>query len=285
MDPLYIVIAVVMGLAAYFLFTGRRRPVDKMPVRREPARREESAAKSAGQSRRAAEDEDDNRDESAPLPEAARKRHVKPPPGKFPSASPAANPDEGKHEKLPPAQPPSATQADDAKPEEAGADGPPCPCGSSKPFSRCHGVDAPDGAVQEAPQPSPRGETRSSFRYFGKTVLLYEPSHGNQIEYYDRNGKSYLWYPGNGTILAGEWRLEGDMIYSRYGIPTHNPVTGQHDVAGAWSSCPLVQMFTTEVDIASGDFLDLASGRLPYRLPAHPGFRSLQEAKLKRGNR
>lgn len=138
---------------------------------------------------------------------------------------------------------------------------------------------------QPRPQPSLPGGDRSSFRYFGKTVLLYEPSHGNQIEYYDENGKSYLWYPGNRIILTGEWRLEGDKIYSRYGVPTHNPVTGQHDIAGAWSSCPIIQMLTTEVDVVSGDVLDLASGRLPYRLPAHPGFRSLQEAKLKSGDR
>jgi hypothetical protein len=108
-------------------------------------------------------------------------------------------------------------------------------------------------------------------------VLFYDPSHGNQLEYYAPNGRCYLWYPGNRGVVAGEWRAEGEYICFRYGANTYNPVTGEH--GGEWERTLLERWGTNIVDAAAGDVCGLATGRLPYNLPRHPGFESVHDAK------
>jgi hypothetical protein len=49
-DPVYIIVAAVVGLAAYLLFRGKRRAGDKTPVHPKLARRKDGSAKSAGPS-------------------------------------------------------------------------------------------------------------------------------------------------------------------------------------------------------------------------------------------
>ncbi|MDC3989136.1 SEC-C domain-containing protein [Polyangium jinanense] len=133
------------------------------------------------------------------------------------------------------------------------------------------------GAKALAP-PKAESGTASSFAYSGKTVLFYDPSHGNQAEYYDPNGRCYLWYPGNRGVVPGEWRVEGQHIAFRYGTNTYNPVTGEH--GGSWEPTLLQRWGTNIVDAAPGDVFGLATGRIPYRLPPDAEFRSIDEAKL-----
>ena len=78
---------------------------------------------------------------------------------------------------------------------------------------------------------------RAAFRYCGETLLFYEHSHGNQIEFLDPNGYCYLWYPGNSIILVGRWRANEKCIFFQYGINTFNPVTGV--LGGHWEMCPI----------------------------------------------
>jgi hypothetical protein len=42
---------------------------------------------------------------------------------------------------------------------------------------------------------------------------------------------------------------------------------------------PLPRVFSTIIDAAPGDIFGLATGRLPYRLPAQPGFASVHDAR------
>lgn len=116
-----------------------------------------------------------------------------------------------------------------------------------------------------------------AYRFSGKTVLFYDPSHGNQVEYYDPIGRCYLWYPTNNVALAGEWRTEGPNICFRYGDNTYNPVTGDH--GGSWDCSSIEQQASTVVDAVPGDAFGLSSEDIPFRLPAHPRFRSVSAVR------
>lgn len=120
-----------------------------------------------------------------------------------------------------------------------------------------------------------RQHPRSLFLHCGKTLLFYEPSHGNQLEYLDPNGRCYLWYPGNPIVLRGLWKADEGSIYFRYGINTYNPVTGV--VGGTWEGCRIELWSLSIVDTEPGDPLKLIS-RLPYVLDRHPALRSVQDA-------
>jgi hypothetical protein len=117
------------------------------------------------------------------------------------------------------------------------------------------------------------------FRYSGKTVLFYDPSHGNQIEYYDPGGRCYLWYPGNRAVVAGDWRMEGEFLYFRYGTNTYNPVTNLQ--GGDWEQTLLRKWARTIVDAAPGDIFGLATGCIPCRLFPQPRLRSVHDASRK----
>ncbi|MEP7122148.1 MAG: tetratricopeptide repeat protein [Byssovorax sp.] len=121
------------------------------------------------------------------------------------------------------------------------------------------------------------GDENASLKYFGQTVLYYEPSHGNQIAYFGTNGRSYLWYPGNNGVVVSQWRIEGEEYCSRDETDAYNPVT--QESGGDWERRPLRGMFTTVVDSAADDVFGLATGRVPSRLPAHPRFKSIDKAK------
>lgn len=132
------------------------------------------------------------------------------------------------------------------------------------------------------PVSSPGDETKSlspennfAAQYGGKTVLYYEDSHGNQIEYYDTRGASYLWYPGNRRVVAGEWRAEGASVCFRPGENTYNPVTREH--GRSWHCSSFSDLTGDIVDSVTGDLFNLVSGEIPYNLPAHPKFRALSE--------
>ena len=66
----------------------------------------------------------------------------------------------------------------------------------------------------------------------GRTLFFYDDLHGNQIEYFAPNGRSYLWYPGKTAVIFGNWKVEGDKFCLRYGPHDYNPVTGEY--AGDW---------------------------------------------------
>lgn len=98
-----------------------------------------------------------------------------------------------------------------------------------------------------------------------QTVVTFDPGHGTQIEYYDADGSTFLWYPGNRVILPGQWKLKGKDICYRYGANTHNPVTGQS--GGGWECMPSALHQSAIVETANGDVFGLAGRqKVPFRL-------------------
>lgn len=122
----------------------------------------------------------------------------------------------------------------------------------------------------------------ASFEFSGKTVLFYDSSHGNQLEFLDVDGRCYLWYPSNPIALPGRWRFDGSNIAFQYGSNTFNPVT--RVLGGGWEPTPLAFWTGSIVDVQSGDVCGLATGRIPYKLFPHPGFRSIREARGGKSN-
>jgi hypothetical protein len=100
----------------------------------------------------------------------------------------------------------------------------------------------------------------------GTTVLFYNQAHGVQVEYYTKNGRSYLWYPGNSRSLAGKWKkeMDGKLICFSYPSNSYNPVTKER--GGDWK-CRLTRNFERHVtQTCKGDVFRLASGKIPFVL-------------------
>ena len=117
---------------------------------------------------------------------------------------------------------------------------------------------------------------RAAFRYCGETLLFYEHSHDNQIEFLDPNGYCYLWYPGNSIILVGRWRANEKCIFFQYGINTFNQVTGV--LGGHWEMCPIDAWSVSIVEDVAGDILEIKKS-IPFVLKRNPPIRSLYDLR------
>jgi hypothetical protein len=114
-----------------------------------------------------------------------------------------------------------------------------------------------------------------------RTKTSWSPQYGFQVTYTAANGRSYLWFPGNKQILAGEWRVEvadgwdagvvrvkvGDDIGTRnidsaricfrYGANTRDAVSGR---PGGRFSCESYSYFKrVNRENRKGDIFRLAS--------------------------
>ena len=110
-----------------------------------------------------------------------------------------------------------------------------------------------------------------------RTGLSSDPQHGTQISFATRDGKAYLWYPGNQVVLQGEWRtdtrrveikLQGQLVKVRnessvcyrYGANTFNPATRQ---AGAWNCLPVLPGRSFFRESRTGDVFGLSKNSSP----------------------
>lgn len=120
----------------------------------------------------------------------------------------------------------------------------------------------------------PPGETlaiKLSDRGFaGKTVMTYSRQHGTQVEYVAPDGRAFLWYPGNLTIVPSLWKIEDrgiifeNRICGKYPSTSYNPATARH--GGSWECRPVSRQ--PVMDFAEGDVFNLSRRRLvPFRLP------------------
>ncbi|MGB1234616.1 MAG: hypothetical protein ACPG5U_02655 [Planktomarina sp.] len=120
-----------------------------------------------------------------------------------------------------------------------------------------------------------------------RTMHSVSRGHGNQFEYLASNGRTFLWYPGNRRIVAGEWKADiGNVntfinqdpfaepkveikprICFRYGANSYNPVT--KTVGGRWECRHIAIWMKSTHDLRSGDPLNL-SNNLPYILAKFP---------------
>lgn len=112
--------------------------------------------------------------------------------------------------------------------------------------------------------------------FCNRTIHFYEPAHGNQIEFFDPEGQSYLWYPGLDEAVPGEWRIwppetspEHEICF-RYPQRFYNPVTQEY--GGEWK-CRTFSSFAeglVNAGVKDGDAFGLSTLSVPFDLPAHP---------------
>jgi hypothetical protein len=112
----------------------------------------------------------------------------------------------------------------------------------------------------------------------GKTGLAYDFFHGNQVEYYAPDGKSFLWYPGNTKIVTGDWQVRDQEICFKYESSSVNPATGKP--GGDFDCEPLATAEANRLDTAEGDVFHLgSSSSVPRALPAQPRLQSLSSLR------
>lgn len=117
-----------------------------------------------------------------------------------------------------------------------------------------------------------------------RTSMSYDPCHQEQIEYNAPDGRSYLWYGNNKTILRGLWEIVTNNNDPRISIRTksnsgtpmaqycqkyepgsYNPSTRQS--SGRWECLPLFLIAQNTVAGAAGDVFGLAeASEVPGRL-------------------
>lgn len=100
------------------------------------------------------------------------------------------------------------------------------------------------------------------------TVRSYDMFHGSQIEYLGADGTTQLWYPGNWRLLPGRWMVRQSgrrvVICFAYGPNSYNPATGA--VGSDWECESARGYLLGNEEVAAGDPLKLASGKMPFVL-------------------
>lgn len=103
--------------------------------------------------------------------------------------------------------------------------------------------------------------------------------HGNQIEYNDRNGMTFLWYPKNKSLVVGLYKIKSNRaICFNYSGNVKNEANG--DVGGVWNCQPLVLYLNTVVEVKNGNVFHFDdSKKVPFILNGFPEatIESLQE--------
>lgn len=113
------------------------------------------------------------------------------------------------------------------------------------------------------------------FRSFiaGKTFRAFDPQHGNQVEFFARDGTVSLWYPGNSDLVPGRWIAEPlningpTQICFKYGLDSFNPVTERR--RGNWECRDASAWLKDVKEIRNRDPLEI-SRALPFVLNAQP---------------
>ena len=103
--------------------------------------------------------------------------------------------------------------------------------------------------------------------YGGYTVVYYGSQHGTQVEYYGKNGTSFLWYPGNTGIVSGEWRIvphsnRQSKICHRYQTNSYNPITKVR--GGNWECVSIALQQASIQNRIVGDPFGLANRQVPF---------------------
>jgi len=103
------------------------------------------------------------------------------------------------------------------------------------------------------------GYTYLSFSDPAPLVLF--KGHGFQVEYYESENKSWLWYPENERSLLSEWKFDGNSVCFKSDENTYNPVTNTQGGSFACQDLELSRKLT--VSRLDGDPFNLASGTVP----------------------
>lgn len=127
---------------------------------------------------------------------------------------------------------------------------------------------SPDATVsvrQAIAEVSARENRFPSYPQAGKTYLTFTLAHGFQVNYLGNEGRGYLWYPGNHSVVREQFKR--DIVRGRQALcwrhpeNSRNPVTRK--VGGGFVCESLEFAQRTVVTAIDGDFFNLRSGRVP----------------------
>lgn len=109
------------------------------------------------------------------------------------------------------------------------------------------------------------------------TAIVKQTGHGIYVEYTDPDGRLFMWYPGNGGTVRGQWGISEEFSPPR---ACFKYFSAYHGVTGEFEPNECVSAEQTLsgayiVDQRSGDVFGLATKGIPYvktagNLPAWP---------------
>ena len=108
------------------------------------------------------------------------------------------------------------------------------------------------GACAHA-QPAGEAETRKFVTC--RTIITWTAPQGTQVSYLGAGGKSYLWAPGNDTVLSGNWRVDPRATSARSSL-AYVAVCVQYG-GGAQDCRPAELLERITMDHADGDVFGL----------------------------
>lgn len=136
--------------------------------------------------------------------------------------------------------------------------------------------------------------TRGPPLFTDKTVVTYDKGHGTQVTFHARDGRSYLWYPGNTKAVPARWKIDTQrsvesfweymnawQVCYRYPSTSVNGVTGER--GGTWECAPSTFYLTRVQQILDGDPFNLRSGAVPAVAPRDKRKRSAGELAARAG--
>ncbi|RHX86632.1 hypothetical protein [Leptospira stimsonii] len=102
-----------------------------------------------------------------------------------------------------------------------------------------------------------------------RTLRLFDVSHGNQIVFFSLDGRTFLWYPGQTTMINGYWKVIKNRLLCLYYTDQILPSTTEPN--DDWNCFPLHLYKSNIQESASGNRYDLAwNGKTPFILLRYP---------------
>ena len=99
-----------------------------------------------------------------------------------------------------------------------------------------------------------------------RTITYFQPGHGVFVEFTRADGRLFMWYPRNKSVVHGTWGLRdfnGPKLCYKYLASAHG-VTGEYEPTECIEpEQKLLEEFV--LDSREGDPLGLSAGQIPYR--------------------
>ena len=142
-------------------------------------------------------------------------------------------------------------------------------------LAACTGEPAPDSDTAIARRASAIASSTTALTEFlqDTTAKSFSKEHGTQYSYFQSDGGYNLVYPGNASVLKGQWEVRnggvlGTVICYSYTVATFNPATRNRKQSGEWECQNARSSLIRWREIRDGDPLNLADTTvLPMRLP------------------
>jgi hypothetical protein len=139
-------------------------------------------------------------------------------------------------------------------------------------MTACSGPNSDTAIARRASAIAASPEVLSAFLQ-DTTTKSFTKEHGTQYSYFQADGGYNLVYPGNASVLKGQWEVRkggllGSVICYSYTRATFNPATRNLSQPGEWTCQNARSSLIRWSEIRDGDPLNLAKTTvLPRRLP------------------